>query len=266
MKQRFPSQTENIVERALARERLVLLLDYDGTLVPLASMPDQAAPDRPLLELLAGLSSCPRTQVHIVSGRDEHTLARWFSELPLGLHAEHGLASRLEPRGPWQMIQEVSTEWREFASPILEDFAKRTPGALIEYKSSSMAWHFRAVEHELGISQSTALRVALTHALINSPMDVALGDKVVEIRPRGVHKGLVIEKFFSDMSHTVLLAFGDDRTDEDLFAALPNDGIAVHVGPNPSAAPFRLHDFRDVRDLLTQLVQRLTDRTNEKAL
>lgn len=259
-------QTEIIIQRVLAREKLVLLLDYDGTLVPLATTPDQAAPDGDLLELLAALCACPRTQVHIVSGRDAHTLDSWFSQLPVGLHAEHGLSSRLGPRGGWQMIQDVSTQWKERTSRILEEFAQGTPGSLIEYKSASMAWHFRAVEPELGILQAEALRTALTHALIDFAMDVSSGDKVIEVRPRGVHKGLVVDKFFSDTSHNILLAFGDDRTDEDLFAALPNGSIAVHVGPNPSAAPFRLHDFRDVRDLLGQLVHRLSDPANEKCI
>jgi trehalose 6-phosphate synthase/phosphatase len=52
---------------------------------------------------------------------------------------------------------------------------------------------------------------------------------------------------------TLLAAFGDDRTDEDLFRALPEGAIAVHVGPGVSRAPVRLLDFRAVRDLLRRL-------------
>jgi trehalose 6-phosphate synthase/phosphatase len=47
---------------------------------------------------------------------------------------------------------------------------------------------------------------------------------------------------------------GDDRTDEDLFAALPADGIAIHVGPTPSRAHYRVRDVKAARAFLDQLV------------
>ena len=43
---------------------------------------------------------------------------------------------------------------------------------------------------------------------------------------------------------------GDDTTDEDLFAELPEGGIAVHVGSGPTRAPWNVDDWRGVRDLL----------------
>jgi trehalose 6-phosphate synthase/phosphatase len=46
---------------------------------------------------------------------------------------------------------------------------------------------------------------------------------------------------------------GDDRTDEDLFAALPPGSVAVHVGPAPSAAPVRLRDVRAARAVLAEI-------------
>ena len=47
---------------------------------------------------------------------------------------------------------------------------------------------------------------------------------------------------------------GDDRTDEDLFAALPPDAVAIHVGPAPSRAAVRLAAVADARRLLTELL------------
>jgi trehalose 6-phosphate synthase/phosphatase len=48
---------------------------------------------------------------------------------------------------------------------------------------------------------------------------------------------------------------GDDRTDEDLFAAVPEGGVAVHVGPTASRAPLRIADSRATRRLLLELVR-----------
>ena len=48
----------------------------------------------------------------------------------------------------------------------------------------------------------------------------------------------------------LIVALGDDRTDEDLFAALPPSAIAIHVGPGPSLAAFRLTNVADARRVL----------------
>ena len=51
-----------------------------------------------------------------------------------------------------------------------------------------------------------------------------------------------------------ILAVGDDRTDEDLFAALPAGAITVRVGPGPSLARVRIDGPAEVRALLERLV------------
>jgi trehalose 6-phosphate synthase/phosphatase len=48
---------------------------------------------------------------------------------------------------------------------------------------------------------------------------------------------------------------GDDRTDEDLFAALPDASIAIHVGPAPSRAPLRLADQASARAVLAAIAE-----------
>ncbi|MBK9265888.1 MAG: bifunctional alpha,alpha-trehalose-phosphate synthase (UDP-forming)/trehalose-phosphatase [Polyangiaceae bacterium] len=239
-----------LLDRVRTFERLVLLLDYDGTLVPFAPTPDEAAPDRALLELLARLSHRPQTEVHIISGRDRHTLERWFSGLSIGLHAEHGLWSRPEPGDDWRMLNEVPAHWKDRVLPTIEQFTRRTPGSLVEHKSASIAWHYRQADPEFGVFQAKELRLHLSEVLSNFPVHILPGDKVIEIKPQGVDKGQIVHRFFSNVSKTILLAIGDDRTDEDIFAALPEGSIAIHVGPNPSRAPYRLDDFREARAFL----------------
>jgi trehalose 6-phosphate synthase/phosphatase len=51
-----------------------------------------------------------------------------------------------------------------------------------------------------------------------------------------------------------VLAIGDDRTDEDLFGALPGDAVAVHVGGRQTVAQLRVKDWRDVRALLERVL------------
>lgn len=83
------------------RKRRVLLLDYDGTLVPFTATPSLAVPDVTLLSLLHELSSRDDTHVHVVSGRCRHTLDSWLGHLPIGLHAEHGYWSKPHADTSW---------------------------------------------------------------------------------------------------------------------------------------------------------------------
>jgi trehalose-6-phosphatase len=52
-----------------------------------------------------------------------------------------------------------------------------------------------------------------------------------------------------------VLAIGDDRTDEDLFAAVPEDAITIRVGPGATRARFRLENVAAVRVLLRSLIE-----------
>ncbi len=258
----FLATTEAELAEQLARlesaPARVLLLDYDGTLVPFARTPDEARPDPELLELLTSLAHRPATAVHVVSGRMREFLERWFADLPIGLHAEHGLWSREAGSKEWKGGYAGVLPWRESVLALLHDFTSRLPGSLIEEKSASLAWHYRAADREFGAIQAKELRIHLSETLSNVPVEVIQGHLVVEIRPHGVHKGRVFEHALPiPKSSTAVLAIGDDRTDEDLFAALPADAISIHVGLSASRARFIVRDVAAVRAFLQSLAGRL---------
>jgi trehalose 6-phosphate synthase/phosphatase len=245
------ARAEAILPTLLAARRLVLVLDYDGTLVPLAPSPEQAIPDDDLLDLLRRLANRRRTEVHILSGRTTGFLDHWFGELPIHLHAEHGSFSRRVGRSRWARRDHPAPDWQEAVRPILADFARRTPGALVEVKEAGLAWHWRAADREIGDRQANELGMHLGQLLSNLPLELLWGDRVLEVRPHGVHKGLVAAELAAEhLPEGVLVAAGNDRTDEDLFAALPGEAITIAVGDRPSLAHYRVHDVWILRDLL----------------
>jgi trehalose 6-phosphate synthase/phosphatase len=149
----------------------------------------------------------------------------------------------------------VTATWLERVRPIFEQFTASTPGAHVETKSASIAWHFRGAQREFGARQAHELRMLLGDALSNQPLEVIEGRKVIEVRLRGVSKALVAQRLQAEASaDCFVVAFGDDRTDEDLFRALPSSCATVVVGRRPSCARFRLADHRDVRRILRALV------------
>jgi trehalose 6-phosphate synthase/phosphatase len=92
--------------------------------------------------------------------------------------------------------------------------------------------------------------------LSNQPVEILAGHKVVEIRPYGVHKGRIVPPLTPErLASTTVLAIGDDRTDEDLFAALPSDAITIKVGSGATHARFRLEGVPAARALLHSMVE-----------
>jgi trehalose 6-phosphate synthase/phosphatase len=247
-----PEELEQLRARMRRSKSLVLLLDYDGSLVPFAAVPDLAAPDADLLALLRALAARPGTEVHLVSGRKRDDVERWFGDLPIHLHAEHGLWNRLPGRTGEAIV--VDTSWKERVLPILLEYADRTPGALVEEKPAGLAWHFRMADPQYGPGQANELRKHLTELVSNTPVEILGGHEVIELRPHGISKATVVAPIAARLPEALMVAVGDDATDEDMFAALPPSGLSVRVGGGDSRAGLRVATVDDLRALLGSLI------------
>jgi trehalose 6-phosphate synthase/phosphatase len=218
---------------------------------------EQAVPDAELLALLDALGRRPETDLHLVSGGPRAFLERWFGALPLHLHAKQGGWSRRQGATGWESPIGFSLEWREILRPVLEDFAARTPGALVEVKELGLSWHWRAADEDVGSRHANELGLHLLHVAANLPVDVLVGDQVVELRPQGASKAGIGPRVFGELAPgAAVLAAGDDRTDEDMFAALPDSACTIHVGSRRSRARFSVPDVHALRRLLHGLLRR----------
>jgi trehalose 6-phosphate synthase/phosphatase len=233
---------------------LTLLLDYDGTLVPIAPRPELAAPDNDLLELLAALSTRPGTALHIVSGRRREDIDTWFGELAASLWAEHGFWHRPRPPGRWQAAAPVPEDALRAVRPLFERLTAITPGSFIEEKTASLAWHYRGAEAALAERQFHDARRTLDQLLVELPLELLRGKKVMEVRLRGISKALAARRALNEHAHDRVLAIGDDETDEELFRALPESSVTIAVGLAASSAKFHLDDHDAARRVLRALV------------
>jgi trehalose 6-phosphate synthase/phosphatase len=256
-----PEALEALARELASSPRLVALLDYDGTLVPLAQAPDLAAPDAALGVLLRTLAERRGVEVHIVSGRRRETLERWLGTLPLGLHAEHGFWSRARPDAgsgaAWTPLRETDVPWKLALKGLLEHFTETSPGALVEEKSASIAWHYRMMDPDLAATRVDEVRQAVTAHIRALPLELIEGDKVLEVRIAGVNKGVVLSTIDMSGPGVSVLAIGNDGTDEDLFQALSAtvaSASTVVVGGHPSTARFRLENHAGVRKLLERII------------
>jgi trehalose 6-phosphate synthase/phosphatase len=251
-----PHEIEQLVARINRAPALTLLLDYDGTLVPFTPTPDMAAPDREVRALLAALAARPATAVHLVSGRPRETLASWLGALPVALHAEHGSWSREPPDDRWRPHEDIQPLPHDELLALLHRYTERTPGSLVERKSVGLAWHYRQAATEVALHQAKTMIEEVRRRYPSETVAVLHGDKVVEFRPAGIHKGLIVHRLVEARAPGALLvAVGDDATDEDMFAALPEHDVGVHIGPRPSRATWRLPDVAACRQFLGDLLR-----------
>ncbi|MFZ5477590.1 MAG: trehalose-phosphatase, partial [Myxococcota bacterium] len=128
-------------------------------------------------------------------------------------------------------------------------------GAFVEEKTLGLAWHYRRADVEHGAAAARELRHHLRALLANAPVEVLAGSKVIEVRPQGATKALAVQRALAHAPDATLLAFGDDHTDDDLFAALPEGSLAVGVGDRPLGATARVADPAGVRVLIGRLVE-----------
>ena len=241
-----------LVQQYRSASQRALLLDYDGTLVPFAKEARLALPDAELMETLNTLGSDPANHVVIVSGRPRKTLQEWFGKLPVSLIAEHGVWLR-DAGAEWRMIKNLTSDWKEKVRPILQLFVDRLPGASLEEKEFSLAWHYRRADPDQASRRARELLDDLTGFTRNIDVQVLEGNKVIEVRNSGINKGIAAQEWLASRNIEFILGIGDDRTDEDLFRALPESAFSVRVGVENTAARYYLSNHVAVRRVLRGL-------------
>jgi trehalose 6-phosphate synthase/phosphatase len=252
---RVDAQRE-LAARVAEAPHVLFALDYDGTLVPIQPLPEAATPDAELCELLTELEACPGVDVAVVSGRTRNSLAEFLGRLRIALVAEHGVWAR-PIGGDWLSSVDPSTcAWKDPVREMLREYVARTPGALIEEKTAGLAFHYRNADRHLGAARARELRLNLVQLLSQQPVAVLGGRKVVEVRPQEVDKGTAVKRLIEHVPPgAALVAMGDDRTDEDLFRALPPEAYTFSAGPWSSHARFRLNGPAEVRGFLRSFVE-----------
>ncbi len=239
--------------------QLFLVLDYDGTLVPIAPRPEGARPAPAVLTLLSQLAQTPYVKVAIVSGRPLPDLCTLLPVQGITYIGTHGLEVRTATGETRQLVAvdalaPVIARLRQDLTPLLID----NPGFLLEDKRYALALHYRLAQPEEGEQAVVQLFTAVhKYQRKGVPLEVIRGKKVVEVRPVGVNKGKAVQSLLASETKTTLPVYiGDDFTDEDAFQALKGRGLAVLVAdpPRRTAAHYYLKDPEEVACFLSRVL------------
>lgn len=261
----LPHATERVEEwgEAWSRTgRLVLLLDFDGTLAPIVERPELAAIPRATRQVLDRLLAARGVDAAIISGRGMADARERAGIRGIPYAGNHGM--EIEGPGVHRIHPEAAA-----ARPALETVRDRlsrelreVPGTLVEDKGLTLSVHYRLVER----SQVPRVRDAVTAiAGASGTLRVTEGKEVLEVRPRvDWDKGRAVEFLLDHLDPpegVPVLYLGDDSTDEDAFHALrarsAGEGVLIADPlPRQSSATSYLRDPSEVAHLFAALAER----------
>lgn len=234
--------------------RCAWFFDFDGTLAELQPRPDRVSLPAARQALLQQLQAASGGAVAILTGRALEDLQALIAPLRLPCAGMHGL--QLHIAGRTRMAATARLPRAVLAR--LQELAERHPGVLLENKGGcAAALHYRQAPHH-----ASALEAAM-QALLPACRGYQLlhGKCVLELRPAAASKGTALRTLMAcaPFQGRIPLCVGDDRTDEDGFAAAQAlGGIGIKIGTGATQAQWRLADPAALQHWLHQQLEAAT--------
>lgn len=243
-----------------ARPRVLVAVDFDGTLAPFVLDPMQARALPGAAEALRAAAAFEGVTVAVVSGRDLSTLTALTGLGPdenIRLIGSHGAqpagAGSTQVAGQANLDEDTRARLGVVKAE-LEAIRSEHPAVRLEYKPTAVALHTRGVEPSTAATATTAAReVAARHPGVQ----VMPGKEVLELTVLEANKGTAVVQLARETDSEATLYVGDDVTDERAFSVLgPASGdLSVKVGEGETAAAYRVSDPASVLELLELFVE-----------
>jgi len=232
-----------------ATERtLLVVLDLDGTIAPIAKRPDLARVPASTLRWIARAVRGMKTRIAVLSARPGSDLTRLVPVRGVVRIGQYGLDGVLAP--PARVRSRLRRRCRRVGE-ALRPLVRAVPGALLESKGMTVAVHCRGVRGEARRRRLLAglLDIASGEAGRQGFQTVP-GDLVVDFVPRGHDKGRALRALRARIKPRAIFYFGDSDGDEPAFSALTKRDFPVRVGRKPTRAPYRVMGIEGVARFL----------------
>jgi trehalose 6-phosphate synthase/phosphatase len=211
-----------------------------------------AIPEETLLQTLKTLTDDGKNTVVVSSGRDMTFLEKWFGKLNIDLAAEHG--AFFKEKGKWNEVNQIQfLPDNDEIWDIMQQMVDKTPGSRIEIKKTSLVWHYRNCDKWLADLREKQLINALMRPCARLNLQILRGSKIVEVKAIGYNKGTEALRLLDNGDYDLVMAMGDDITDDDMFHVLPEDAITIKVGSVSNIARYSLPQH-DTNKFLNHLI------------
>lgn len=239
--------------RELARvPRLLVALDFDGTLAPEVDSPEKARALPEAVDAMRRLAAAPRTRLALVSGR---ALASLLEVSEAGadvlLVGSHGVEFRLDEPGAGLPLAPDEVVRVGALRRALDAVVDELDEVWLEAKPAGFALHTPLASAEVA-ERAQADALAAAEAAVEG-VTVRRGKNVLEFSVRSATKGEAVDQLRRYTQADAVLFAGDDVTDEDAFQALLAHDVGVKCGPGETAATFRVDAPEDVAHVLATL-------------
>lgn len=262
---------DEVVSRVQKATQILLFLDYDGTITPIAARPEMAVLSSQAKETLKQISHHSLFKLAIISGRSLSVIKALVGLENIAYVGNHGL----EIECPLRYCQAQSHEKISFTHPIakeIEPVLKKLEqslkerlvgidGVIIENKGLTLSLHYRLVRETAAKKIKKLFLEAIEYGNAGDKLLVTEGKKVLEVRPPVEwNKGKAIERLLEiyGTPGSLPIFAGDDVTDEDGFKVLHMvGGISIFVGEDKasSAADYYLESPEQLHHWLEKLLE-----------
>jgi len=222
---------------AAAPRPLMVGLDVDGVLSPLVDHAADAILLDGMADAVSALAELESVRVAVVSGRSLDGLAQFGFGPEVEVIGSHGMEIRHRPMDPLDATE--SRRLAELDALTVAGVERAGEGAWIERKPASVVLHVRQADAVSGSAALDSLRVAAERI---EGATAKSGSNVLELFARHADKGTTLTDLAREFGAVTTVFVGDDVTDEDAFAHLGANDIAIKVGDADTIAPHRLHD------------------------
>ncbi|MGB3860045.1 MAG: trehalose-phosphatase [Ornithinimicrobium sp.] len=227
---------------------LLVGVDFDGTLAPLADEPMDAEPVSGAMPALHALAELEGVTVALVSGRALCSLQQLSAaEDSIVLIGSHGAESS---RADDIALDQQEQKRFDQLDRDLQDLLRDHPRARIERKPTALVLHTRGMATRAAQSVTSAV-VGLVDR--RDGVVITRGKDVVEMAVTEADKGAALLDLATAVGADVIVYAGDDVTDEHAFTELRGQDISVKVGPGETAARYRVSNEHSVVIMLEML-------------
>ncbi len=244
-------------------QKIMLFLDFDGTLAEIADHYKNATILKESKKLLKAIASTPECLVAIVSGRALSDVKKRVGLKNIVYAGNHGL--EIEGTGI-KYTTFVKPSIKNLLKKILHDLAGKIgsiPGILLEDKTLTLSIHFRKVKKQDMLIFQKLLLETMAPYLKAKRVTMLGGKKVFEIKPvvdwdKGKAVMWLLKHFSKNKYEKKIypVFIGDDVTDETAFKALKGKGLCIRVGKSAtSAAPYYLRNTEQVAKFLRTVLK-----------